>query len=109
MIYLKIIHATMKIKTQTIHVTFLMILGVGILLTNLALNRTSRMLQGPNATPAIQAGTVVATEEATDDEAGSTNWIMLVAVVIVLIVIIPILLKRQAWLNGKRNKTAPPG
>lgn len=109
MIYLKIIHATMKTKTQTIHVSFWIILGIGILLTNLALNRTSRMLQEPNATPVIQAGTVVATEEARDEETGSTNWIMLVAVLIVLIVIIPILLKRQAWLNGKRDKTAPPG
>jgi ABC-type Na+ efflux pump permease subunit len=108
MIYLKIIHATMKIKIQTIRVSFWIILGIAILLTNLALNRTSGMLQESTATPAIQADTVVATEEARN-EAGSTNWIMLMAVVIVLIVIIPILLKRQAWENGKRNKTAPPG
>jgi hypothetical protein len=107
MIYLKIIHATMKIKIQTIRVSFWIILGIAILLTNLALSRTSGMLQESTATPAIQADTVVATEEARN-EAGSTNWIMLMAVVIVLIVIIPILLKRQAWENGKRNKTAPP-
>jgi hypothetical protein len=33
---------------------------------------------------------------------------MIVAVVIVLVVIIPILLKRQVWVNGKRNQKAPP-
>ena len=96
----------MKTKIQIIRVSFWVILGIAILLTNLALNRASRIIQESTATLAIQTGTVVVTEEAQDDEAGSTDWIMLVAVVIVLILIIPMMLKRQAWENGKRNKSA---
>lgn len=107
MIYLKIITATMKTKTQTIRLSFWVILGIAILLTNLALSHTSQMTQGTGALTGIQTGTVVATEEA-QDGAGSTDWIMLVAVVIVLIVIVPILLKRRAWENGKQNRPAPP-
>jgi hypothetical protein len=108
MIYLKIINAAMKTNVQTIRVSLWVMLGIAILLTNLALNRTSQITQAASATSAIQTSTVVATQNTVDDEAGSTDWIMLVAVVIVLIVIIPILLKRRAWENGKRNRTAPP-
>jgi len=80
---------------------------MALLLNNMAFKRTSRVTQQASATPAIQTGTVAATEEAPEG-AGSTDWIMVVSMVIVLIVIIPILLKRRAWENGKRNKTAPP-
>jgi hypothetical protein len=107
MIYLKIINATMKTKVQTIRISFWAMLGIAILLTNLALNRTPALVQGATATPAAQTGTVV-TAASTQDEAGSTDGIMIVAVAIVLIVIVPILLKRRAWENGKRNRTAPP-
>jgi hypothetical protein len=107
MIYLKINDANMKTKTHTVRVAFWAMLGIAILLTNLALSRTSPMIQESTVTPVTREGTVVVTAEA-QEEAGSTDGIMIVAVVIVLIVIIPILLKRQAWENGKRNRTAPP-
>lgn len=98
----------MKINLQTVRVSFWIVLGITILLTNLALNRTSaRMAQEATTTPAAGMGTIVADAKAQSD-AGSTDGIMLVAVLIVLIVIVPILLKRQAWENGNRNKTAPP-
>lgn len=97
----------MKTIKQTIRVSFWVILGIALLLTNLALNRTSRIIQESTATPAIQTGTIVATEEK-PDEAGSTDGIMIVAVVVVLVVIIPILLKRDAWKNGKRNRITTP-
>ena len=108
MIYLKIINTVMKTNVHAIRVSLWVILGVAILLTNLAFNRVSQLTQAASATSAIQPGTVVATQVAVDDAAGSTDWIMLVAVVIVLIVIIPILLKRRAWENGKGNRTVPP-
>jgi hypothetical protein len=107
MIYLKIIKATMKTRIQTIRVSFWVMLGIAIVLTNLALNRTQGILQEATATSAVQTSTIAATAEA-DDGAGSTDGIMIVAVVIVLVVIIPILLKRQVWVNGKRNQKAPP-
>jgi hypothetical protein len=107
MIYLKINNANMKTKTHTIRVIFWAMLGIAILLTNLALNPTSAMVQESTVTPITREGTVVVTAEA-QVEAGSTDGIMIVAVMIVLIVIIPILLKRQEWENGKRNRTAPP-
>jgi len=96
----------MKTKDKIIRVSFWVILGIAILLTNLGLNRTGPLAQEATAI-STQTGTIVA-ETGTRSEAGSTDGIMLVALVIVLIVIVPILLKRQEWINGKKNKTAPP-
>lgn len=107
MIYLKIINADMKIKMRTVRVIFWAMLGIAILLTNLALNRTTRGAQEFTPAPAEQTGTI-APETGTQAEVGSTDGIMIVAVIIVLIVIIPILLRRKAWGNGTRNRTAPP-
>ena len=107
MIYLKINKAVMKTKMHTVRVTFWVMLGIAILLTNLALNRRSPTAQQSTAALAIQTSTI-AVETGTQNEAGSTDEIMIVAVIIVLIVIIPILLKRRTWENGKRNRTAPP-
>lgn len=108
MIYLKIIHSTMKTYLQTVRASFWIILGIVILFTNLALNRTSqRMAQEATTTPAAEMGTIVAEAEA-QSEAGSTDGIMFVAVIIVLIVILPILFRRQVWENGDRHRTAPP-
>ena len=105
MLYLKINQATMKIQSQTMRIAFWVMLGLAILFTSLALNRTPPVAQEATATPTIQAGTTVTTVEAQDrDDAGSTDGIMIVAVLIVLIIIIPILLKRQVWANGKRRK-----
>lgn len=97
----------MKTNIHTIRVSFWIMLGIALLLTNLALNHTQPTLQELTVTSAVETGTVVATAEV-DPGAGSTDGIMIVAVAIVLIVIIPILLKRRAWENGKRNKAAPP-
>jgi hypothetical protein len=107
MIYLKINNAMMNTKMHTVRATFWAMLGIAILFINQALIRPSPLLQGSTATPATQTGTL-ASETRTEDEAGSTDEIMIVAVVIVLIVIIPILLKRRTWENGKRIRTAPP-
>jgi len=107
MIYLKIINAIMKTKMHTVRVTLWAMLGIAILLINLALDRTLPMTQESTAIPATQTGTIVAATGA-QDGVGSTDGIMIMAVVIVLVVIIPILLKRRAWENGKRNRTAPP-
>jgi hypothetical protein len=107
MIYLKIMLAAMKTKLQTVRVSFWILLGLVVLFTNLALNRTSRRMQESTTTPATQTETMVAGANA-QNEAGSTDGIMIVAVIIVLIVIIPILLKRRTWENGKRDRTAPP-
>jgi hypothetical protein len=102
-IYLFFNKAPMKIKTQTFRIAFWILLGVTIAYTSLALNRPLPPAQDTNATPTLQEGTAVVTPEAREG-VGSTDGIMLVAVVIVLIVIIPILLKRQAWSNGKRKR-----
>jgi hypothetical protein len=107
MIYLKIIQANMKKKTQTIRVSLWITLGITILLTNLALDRTGLLAQEATTMAATPMGTA-ADGAGAQSGAGSTDGIMLVAVMIVLIVITPILLKRRAWENGKRNKTAPP-
>lgn len=107
MIYLKIINATMRTHLPTVRVFLWIILGIAVLLTNLALNRTSPLVQDSTATPHIQTGTVV-NEEEQYKGAGSTDWIMLLAVMIVFIVIIPILVLRRTWENGERSKTAPP-
>jgi len=107
MIYLKINIAIMKTKMHIVRVTFWAMLGIAILLINPVLDRTLPITQESTAAPATQTGTIVAATGA-QNEAGSTDGIMIVAVIIVLIVIIPILLKRQAWENGKRNRIAPP-
>lgn len=94
----------MKIQSQTMRIAFWVMLGLTILFTSLALNRTPPVAQGATATPTIQAGTTVSGAGAQDrSDVGSTDGIMIVAVLIVLIVIIPILFKRQAWTNGKRK------
>ena len=104
MLYLKFNKATMKIQSQTMRIAFWVMLGLTILFTSLALNRTPPVAQGATATPTIQAGTTVPGAGAQDrGDVGSTDGIMIVAVLIVLIVIIPILFKRQAWTNGKRK------
>jgi hypothetical protein len=97
----------MKTKIHTIRVVTWIILGVAILSTNLAFFRNSTLGQETTATPTLQTSTT-ATKSQARDEAGSTDGIMVMAVVIVLVVIVPILLKRWAWENGKRNKTTPP-
>ena len=104
MIYLKINNAMMKTKMHTVRATFWAMLGIAILFINLALNRTAPITQESTVTPATQTGTIAA-DSGIQNEAGSTDEIMIVAVVIVLIVIIPILLKWGAWENGKRKNT----
>jgi uncharacterized membrane protein YhaH (DUF805 family) len=104
MLYLKSNKAAMKIQSRTMRIAFWVMLGLAILFTSLALNRTPPVAQGTTATATIQAGTAVTTVDVKDrDDVGSTDGIMIVAVLIVLIVIIPILLKRQVWANGKRK------
>lgn len=107
MIYLKSINAKMKTKIHAIRISYWIMLGIALFFASLALNQTQPKLQELTATSAALTGTAVTTAEA-DDGAGSTDGIMFVAVMIVLIVILPILLKRRAWINGKRNRTAPP-
>jgi hypothetical protein len=107
MIYLKIINAIMKTKIQTIRIALWIILGVAALLTNMSLSRTPSLVQKTTTISATQTGTSVVTTNG-QDEVGSTDGIMIMAVVIVLIVILPILLRRRSWQNGKRHKTAPP-
>src|SRR3972149_3410222 len=102
MIYLKINNANMKTKKRTVPVSFWAMLGIAILLTNLALIRTVPTMQEATATPVLQTGATDAST-GTQSEVGSTDGIMFVAVIIVLIVITPILLKRRAWQNGKRK------
>lgn len=91
----------MKTKSQIVRITFWILLGIAILISSLALNRQLPLAQDATATPTTQIGT--STVEATQEsDEGSTDGIMIVAVIIVLVVIVPILLKRQAWVNGKR-------
>jgi hypothetical protein len=92
----------MKIKPQNIRIAFWVILGLAISFTSLALSRPQPATQNVTATPTILTESIVASAEAVED-VGSTDGIMLMAVIIVLIVIIPILLRRQAWSNGKRK------
>ena len=91
----------MKTKSKTIRIAFWILVGIAILVSSLALNRPSPPPKDATATPASQAGTLTA-EASIQEDVGSTDLIMVIAVLIVLIVIIPILLKRQAWANGKR-------
>jgi Na+/H+ antiporter NhaC len=92
----------MKTIRQNIRIVFWVILGLAISFTSLALNRPLPTLQGATVTPTVLTGALVASDEVVED-VGSTDGIMLMAVIIVLIVIIPILLRRQAWSNGKRK------
>ena len=95
----------MKITPRTARIAFWIMLGLSIAFISMALNRPLPSAQEAISTPATQAGTLVAAADARD-EVGSTDGIMIVAVVIVLIVIIPILLRRQAWSNGKRKENS---
>jgi Na+/H+ antiporter NhaC len=92
----------MRIKPQTMRIAFWVMLGLTIALISMALNNSSPSAQDATSTTPAQTGTLVATEDVRE-EAGATDGIMIVAVVIVLIIIIPILLKRQAWSNGKQK------
>ena len=102
MLYLATSQETMKTNSKNIRIAFWVMLGLAISFTSLALNRPLPAAQEATATPTVQTDTIVAAAEAVED-VGSTDGIMLMAVVIVLIVIIPILLRRQAWSNGKRK------
>jgi len=93
----------MKTKSKYIRVVFWILLGLVISFTSLALNRPLPKAQDTTATPSAQIDTLTAEVNVSED-VGSTDGIMLMAVVIVLIVITPILLRRQAWSNGKRKK-----
>ena len=93
----------MKTKSQTARITILILLGIAILVSGLALNRPSQPVQDTTtAAPSAQTGTPSA-EAGTPEDVGSTDWIMIMAVVIVLVVIVPILLKWRAWAIGKRK------
>ena len=92
----------MKIKTQNIRIVFWVMLGLAISFISLALNRPTATFQEATGTPTLQADVIDSSANAVIG-AGSTDGIMLIAVVIVLIIIIPILLRRQAWSNGKRK------
>ena len=92
----------MKIKSQTIHIAFWVMLGIAISFTSLALTRPLPLAQDATATPTALTDTIVSVAEA-QEEIGSTDGIMLVAVVIVLIIIIPILLRRGTWSNSKHK------
>jgi hypothetical protein len=103
MLYLKSNKATMKTGSQTFRIAVWVMLGIAISLSSLALNHPLPLVQEATATPTVLTTTITATAEARSD-AGSTDGIMLMAVVIVLIVVIPILLRWQAWSNGKGKK-----
>ena len=92
----------MRINSKTIRIAFWILLGIAILASSLAFNRSLPQTQDTTATPASQSGTLTAEAEVLD-EVGSTDGSMFMAVVIVLIVIIPILLRRQDWSNGKQK------
>ncbi|MGD8405023.1 MAG: hypothetical protein PVJ21_15280 [Anaerolineales bacterium] len=92
----------MRINSKTVRIAIWVLLGIALLVSNLALNRSLPSNQDATATPASQSSTMTAEAQALE-EAGSTDGIMFVAVLIVLIVIIPILLRRQDWINGKRK------
>jgi len=92
----------METKSKNIRIAFWVLLGIAISFTSLAFNRPMSTAQEATATPTVLTDTMAAAAEARE-EVGSTDGIMLMAVVIVLIVIIPILLRRQAWSNGKRK------
>jgi len=92
----------MRIKSHTIRIAFYVVLGLAVAFVNLALTRPAHVTQAVTATPTAFADTIISVAEAKGD-IGSTDGIVLVAVLIVLIIIIPILFRRQAWSNGKRN------
>jgi hypothetical protein len=92
----------MKITPQNIRIAFWVLLGLVISFASLALSHPQPATQEVTATPTILTDSIVASAEAVED-GGSTDGIMLMAVIIVLIVIIPILLRRQAWSNGKQK------
>lgn len=92
----------MRTNSKTVRIAFWVLLGIALLVSNLALNRSLTSNQDATATPTSQTGTMTAEAQAIE-EGGSTDGIMFVAVLIVLIVIIPILLRRQDWSNGKRK------
>ena len=93
----------MKIKSKNIRVAFWILLGLSITFISLALSRPQPVIQEADTTPTVMADSISATAEARGN-LGSTDGIMLMAVVIVMIIIIPILLRRQAWANGKKKK-----
>ena len=92
----------MSTNSKIIRIAFWVLLGIAILVSSLAFNRSIPRTQDATATPASQTGAITAESEALE-EVGSTDGIMFMAVVIVLIVIIPILLRRQDWSNGTRK------
>ncbi len=98
---------TMKIKTKNIRIAFWILLGLSLTFASLALSRPRPVIQETNVTPTLMAESISATAEARGN-LGSTDGIMLAAVVIVMIIIVPILLRRQAWVNGKRRIKQPP-
>ena len=93
----------MKTASKNFRITIWVMLGLSILFTGLALNRPLPMTQEATATPTAMTDTTDATPKVQED-AGSTDEIMLMAAVIVLIVIVPILLRRSTWANGKPKK-----
>jgi hypothetical protein len=93
----------MKTKSKYIRIIFWVMLGMIILFTSLALTRPQPTVQDATVTPTVSVDGTPVTTEAQED-VGSTDGIMLMAVVIVLIVIVPILLRRKDWSNGRRKK-----
>jgi hypothetical protein len=92
----------MKTKTRNIRIALGVMLGLAIAFTSLALNRPQPVIQETSATPTVMADSIEAAAEVVED-VGSTDGIMLMSVVIVLIIIIPILIRWQAWANGRRK------
>ncbi len=86
-------YAEMNAYPHFARIVLWFLFGVALVFANLALDR-----------PFLHAQVDTAAASPLRDDVGSTDNIVLIAVIIVLIVVIPILLRRQDWQNGKRQK-----
>ena len=94
----------MLIKSKIVRIIFWILVGVILTTSSLALRDSENVGQESTGTPTAVTPPATNPTPGARQELGSTDEIVLITSVIVLIIAIPILLRRQVWLNGKRKK-----
>ncbi|MDK1028297.1 MAG: hypothetical protein QGD96_03075 [Anaerolineae bacterium] len=94
----------MLIKSKIVRIVFWILVGVILTTSSLALRDSERVGQEATGTQTAVTPPATTPTPGVRHELGSTDEIVLITSVIVLIIAVPILLRRQVWLNGKRKK-----
>jgi len=106
MLYYPLNKVTMRMPALFSRQTLWVILGLALGFSSLAIAPHTPLAQSATTTPVLATQAIETTFE-TQQDLGSTDGIVFLAVVIVLIVVLPILLRRSTWSQLPQRKKEP--